>query len=126
MTKPEVRKLDRIFSLKMREKHPCCELCARGGKMDPHHIISRRYRLLRWCPDNIVVVCFGCHRRLHDNPFWSVAVLTELRGWEVLDALNRLSRLTGVKRTYEEAVEQMWWTVEQYAERYLGEVCDEC
>ena len=122
MTKTEVKKLDRIFSFWMRENYPRCQLCGivpKPRSHHPHHIITRSVRLLRWCPDNICVCCFGCHRRLHDNPFWSVAVLTELKGYEVLEVLNKLSRLTGIKRTYEQAVGEMDWDIEQYAGRYL-------
>jgi hypothetical protein len=119
MNKAERNKLDRLLSQTAREIWTECRICGREGKLDPHHVIGRTHRLLRWALCNIVVCCFRCHRKMHDNPLWTVDVLSELFGYEHLDTLRVLGEITGVKRSYEEAAEQMTWGIEAYMEKYL-------
>ena len=119
MTKTERNKLDRLLSQTAKEIWTECRICGRKGKLDPHHVIGRTHRLLRWGLINIVVSCFRCHRKMHDNPLWTVDVLTEMFGYEYLDTLRLLSNIIGVKRTYEEAVLEMTWSIEDYGEKYL-------
>jgi len=56
---------------------------------------------------------------MHDNPLWAVDTLTDLFGYQHLDTLRILGEITGVKRSYEEAAEEMTWDIDQYAEKYL-------
>ena len=58
------KELDRLWSLKVREKCQC-ELCGRKGDIksfDAHHIKRRSHLLTRWDLNNGACLCKGCHR----------------------------------------------------------------
>jgi HNH endonuclease len=61
-------RLDREWSLKVREKAGnACERCG-AQATQVHHIHSRRFRRLRWRPENMMSICARCHRFAHDCP----------------------------------------------------------
>lgn len=70
----KIDKKDRLFSLLVREranwKCECCGKQYERGAQGLHcsHFVSRRYRGLRWHPQNAAAHCFGCHQRLGGNP----------------------------------------------------------
>jgi len=46
-----------------------CEWCGQSdGKLEAHHIISRRYIATRYDLDNGIYLCFTCHMKAHQNP----------------------------------------------------------
>ena len=50
-----------------RAKHRC-EKCGRtSGKLDAHHIFSRRFYWTRWDPANGVYLCVHCHKFGHGS-----------------------------------------------------------
>ena len=56
---------DRLFSLFIRTRDDWqCKACGRGqaqAVMQCAHIVSRRYRAVRWFPLNAVCLCAACH-----------------------------------------------------------------
>lgn len=52
---------DRLWSLLVRAKSPRCVRCHVKPVTDPHHLVSRRYRALRWELDNGAPLCRACH-----------------------------------------------------------------
>ena len=109
------------LSKECREATPYCEICGRrDGKLNAHHIIGRNQSALLYLAKcNVMVACFTCHTKLHNQPFWAAEVYSEKYGYEYCELLNKLQRLTKVQRTYDEAVDQMGWSVEDYEARYL-------
>jgi 5-methylcytosine-specific restriction endonuclease McrA len=72
-----------------------CEKCgAWGVPLEAHHIITRRFRALRWTPQNLVALCRPCHLNYHAHPklgrAWFVARFGEAR----------LAYLRSVKATF--------------------------
>ena len=85
------RKLDLLWSklIKKRAGYKC-ERCLKKGRLNTHHIFSRRYLSLRWIIQNGVRLCVGCHYWAHQNPVEFTDWIRELRGNEVIDWLIRL------------------------------------
>ena len=123
LTTKERTKLWKQLSRDRRRDQRCCEICGKKPKpkgLHVHHIIGRsQSSLLYLAACNTMVCCFGCHNKLGSHPFWAAAVYADKYGKDYCDTLNELSNLTGIKRTREAAEDEMWWTVEQYREKYL-------
>lgn len=47
-------------------RKPYCELCGRHGIMHVHHIKSKGSGGGD-VPDNLICLCWGCHRKVHDG-----------------------------------------------------------
>ena len=74
MKKTEIKKLDKIWSEKIRSKGKC-EICGRDfGVLNAHHIINRRNHSVRWDIRNGCCLCFQCHignkNSAHQRPKW--------------------------------------------------------
>jgi hypothetical protein len=73
---PEVKRLDRLFSEYIRKRalreDGGCQRCGQGKgsykQLQTSHFISRRYRSLRWDPDNACGLCGACHMYLTGHP----------------------------------------------------------
>jgi len=68
LTKEQIKKLDQLASKIVRERGKC-QLCSSVNGLNTAHIISRNYKQVRWDLDNLLCLCFKCHRRAHDYPF---------------------------------------------------------
>ena len=67
-----IRKLDKLFSLKVREKG-YCELKGKdtircGGVLQCAHITTRSRKALRWDFNNAICICSGHHVWYTKNP----------------------------------------------------------
>ncbi len=60
-------KLDKLFSLKIRERGRC-ERCGYPDTLQTSHIYSRSNLSVRWDEDNAFCYCAGCHFWWHKNP----------------------------------------------------------
>ena len=60
------------------------------------HNFGRRHRTIRWCKENALSLCFGCHQWFGENPADSGLWLEKLLGSGVIDIL-REKRDSGVK-----------------------------
>ncbi len=70
------------------------------GKLQFHHIISRRCKLLRYCPDNGVSLCAKHHalhpvHSIHRNPLFVLALLIDQRGWKWAISLLSSAQIDG-------------------------------
>ncbi len=96
MTKAEIKKLDKAWSLKVRSQGHCT-LCPKTNNLNPHHYVGRRNRNVRWDLDNGVCLCSGCHtmktQSAHQDPEWFREQILAIRGQEWLDALIERSRI---------------------------------
>ena len=73
ITKQQKKKLDSLWSTRIRSKGRC-EVCGKDGYLNAHHIVGRRNRALRWDLRNGVCLCPGCHtfktESAHQDLIW--------------------------------------------------------
>ena len=67
------RKDDILFSQYLRSARDyTCERCGKvglsGKGLEVSHYFGRRRESVRFDPDNVSVLCHGCHRYFHENP----------------------------------------------------------
>lgn len=93
MKKSEIKKLDTIFSKKIRERG-ACQFCGSTSFLNCAHIISRKYQQVRWDKDNARVLCAKCHRNAHDNPLWFADKIFDDIGKQAYYELLEKSRQT--------------------------------
>lgn len=77
-----IKKLDMLFSKKIRERDGACLRCGKSGNLQCAHLISRTYKHLRWNERNCITLCYACHIHWsHRNPLefseWLQKVLPE-------------------------------------------------
>lgn len=78
MKRSEIGKLDKEWSLKVREKDNFkCQVCGLVNKRNhAHHVLPKHYREYRWSIENGLTLCAGCHKfgkhASHQNPIWFV------------------------------------------------------
>jgi len=71
------KKLDTLFSLKVRSKG-FCERCGTKDNLQCAHIISRRYHQVRWDLNNALSLCRGCHMYFTYHPIeWEDYIIKE-------------------------------------------------
>lgn len=76
-----VKKLDQLFSLWIRDRDGCCRRCGTTNRCQAAHIVSRRYRAVRWLPENCITLCVGCHHWWHMNPLEAeLWIISEIGG----------------------------------------------
>lgn len=94
MKKPTVKtlrdKADRLWSQLIRQRDGACRRCGRGqGEvvLQAAHVISRRYKAIRWDDRNGICLCVGCHHWAHMQPIefdWWVRDLIGGKTYETL------------------------------------------
>ena len=89
--KIRLARADAEFSKRMREQAGKCRRCGKTGRLECAHIVSRRVRELRWEERNVVVLCFTCHRWLHENPLAGTDWLKQELGARRLTWLKRIA-----------------------------------
>lgn len=60
-----IKKLDMVFSKKIRERDRRCLRCGQTEMLQCAHLISRTYKALRWNPNNAICLCY------RDHIFWA-------------------------------------------------------
>lgn len=116
MTKPLkslVTKADKLWSLAIRQRDGSCRRCGRTKPeviLHAAHVISRRYKAIRWDLRNGICLCMGCHHWAHKQPVefdWWVQELIGKELYESLrtEALNYVNRVE--KIDLEEVVAQL-------------------
>lgn len=88
---------DDIFSKLIRKRdNYICQVCLKKfppAKLQCHHHIGRRHFSVRFDYDNAIAICFGCHRKFHENPSWHVEWWKKRLGEERYRALIVKSNL---------------------------------
>jgi hypothetical protein len=86
------KKADALWSRLIRARDGACRRCGRQPDeiiLQAAHVISRRYKAIRWDERNGVALCVGCHHFAHMQPVeWDWAV-QELIGVDVYQALRK-------------------------------------
>jgi hypothetical protein len=93
------QKADKLWGLNVRmaDKN-LCQWCKYDGVQkygnQPHHIITRTHKTLRWGIENGVTLCIGCHLfRLKREPVeYSKFIIEWLGGEEVYNSLKERSK----------------------------------
>ena len=71
------------------EERGCkCEVCGKEGKIDLHHIISRKLTELKFEKRNLVLLCplhhkFSSLESAHNNPIWFILWLQNHRAFDL-------------------------------------------
>lgn len=118
MKKSEIKKLDKQWSLRIRNNfNNKCVICSKAGN-NPHHYYGRRNRATRWYLPNGICLCAGCHtfnsRSAHQAPEHFRTDILELWGDKWLKDLGKQS-LKVCKSDYE--------TVKKYLDDELNNYC---
>lgn len=85
--------LDKLFSKYIRLRDKTCQRCGSSHGLQCCHFHSRRYKILRWNPDNAVCLCFGCHAYLDSHPYEKIEFFKKRLGEEKLDYLQAQLRV---------------------------------
>ena len=84
---------DRLWSLIVRATSPLCVRCRCKPVTDPHHLVSRRYRALRWELDNGAPLCRACHCDVGEDGHENRLLAQQLVGAERWEAWQQYKRL---------------------------------
>lgn len=89
------KKLDKIVSEMVRERDNwTCQRChtrytPKNNALHCSHYYSRRYRGTRWDMNNLIALCYGCHKMVEgDKQGWYTDYMRELLGDEVFEMLR--------------------------------------
>jgi len=55
------KKLLKIWKEIAKNRDERCQFCGSTNKLTVHHIISRKWKLKRYSPDNALTLCMYCH-----------------------------------------------------------------
>ncbi len=102
---PKIRKTDALFSKLIREERPLCEMCRRRASSQIHHYFGRRFENVRFDDENVVAVCFSCHRVFHEDVEKGRLFMFQKLGQRVLDLLT-LKRNLYKKR--DDKLDMLW------------------
>lgn len=84
-------KADRLWSMMIRQRDGHCRRCSRTAPeviLQAAHVISRRYKAIRWDERNGIALCIGCHHWGHKQPVEFDWWVQELIGKETYEALR--------------------------------------
>ena len=104
VTKAEVKKLDTLVSKVVRARDGGCRWCGKDGDgvvFHTHHIISVRYRSVRWEPDNLIKICHSCHFKAHNHPLWHERMAIEILGEGRFRELKQMAEMVKGVNDYE-------------------------
>jgi 5-methylcytosine-specific restriction endonuclease McrA len=85
-------KADKLWSVNLMKER--CEVCGDGSVLQGHHFYYKgSYPQLRYCPENHITLCRGCHFSLHQRDSKKIEeIIIERRGniwYENLKAKSR-------------------------------------
>ncbi len=122
MKKSDWKRLDKhIETFSKQDKGYKCEICGRskaeGYQIHHHHWIARTTTSLRWVNQNIFCVCFRCHKRFHDDPYWSLKTAEDMRGHKWVKLINEI-KVKINKKSYEQNLELVDKSLEEVLKSY--------
>ena len=62
-----VAKADKLFADRVKSVGKCAK-CGTNQYLQTAHVLSRRYKQVRWDSDNAVALCRGCHLYFTHHP----------------------------------------------------------
>lgn len=103
-----VRELDRLWKIRIRERDVKCRICGSDKVLQAHHIFRKRMSV-RFSLKNGILLCRGCHLRVHQEPEefrrWILENLMTEREYDELYLESRQMRkftLKDLERIFEE------------------------
>ena len=98
--------------------HGRCKKCGSIGHGAGHHLIKRRYRAVRHCPENAIWLCDRCHMLAEDYPVlflaWLEREMPEVYDW-------REGKLPELRNPFRQTVDILEESIEKLREA-LGKV----
>jgi len=106
MTKPEIKKLDKLWRDAIKSRDEVCQVCGGTSYLNAHHIIGRRNRNVRWDLDNGILLCSGCHTFKTESAHQDPLQFMEWFNNKYPDRYNTIRSRAYLSRkiTYEEAL----------------------
>ncbi len=105
--------LDKLCSQFVKLRDKWCQRCGGSGGLQTSHFFGRAMKAVRWDPENVCLLCFGCHQYFHAHPLEHVEWYKARLGDE-FDLLNGRSRATypkpdkeGIKLYLKEKIKEM-------------------
>lgn len=94
-----IKKLDALFSLRVRERDGVCLVCGKTENLQCAHLISRTYKHLRWDERNAITLCYKHHIHwAHKEPLefaaWVEEKLPETYNYIILEKYKDLPPLS--------------------------------
>lgn len=106
MKRDEIKKLDKAFSAKVREKG-ACERCGKTETLQCAHIFPRTRYSVRWDYENALCLCYACHIHwAHKNPCEFAEWVIKKLGKKAYEGLKLRSN-TLKKETYDSIRERI-------------------
>ena len=87
--------LDKLASRYIKLRDKVCQRCGSASNiLQTAHFHSRRKRSVRYDPDNLCLLCFGCHSYLDGNPLEKIEFFKQRLGELAFYLLNARARFT--------------------------------
>jgi hypothetical protein len=85
-----IKELDTLWSLAVRGRDKCCQICHGTSNLQAHHIITRKRFATRWDTDNGITLCYmhhieGVHK---DTVNYALKIIEWLGGRQVFEKLH--------------------------------------
>lgn len=125
MTKKEILKLDKLLRQALLEEAgeyarcPTCGRVYRAKELTVGHYITRARRVTRWDRRNVELQCVRCNIYQRGKPVEFREYLVKKWGEDVVRRLERASRVTGLKLTYEDVIKSWWRPADLVPEELL-------
>jgi len=91
--KIKISPLDKLVARYVKLRDKVCQRCGGVSGLQTAHFHSRRKRSVRYDPDNVCLLCFGCHSYLDGNPIEKVEFFKQRLG-DKFDLLQARERVT--------------------------------
>tara|TARA_R110002020_G_scaffold5502_5_gene22839 strand:- start:1055 stop:1507 length:453 start_codon:yes stop_codon:yes gene_type:complete len=108
-----IKKLDKVFSLYIRERDKCCVICGSVNQPNNGHLFSRRHYATRWDEDNCHQQCYPCNFKHNNDPYPYNSWFIEKYGKDKWDSLYIMFR--SPKKWYNFEIEEL---IEVYEKKY--------
>jgi hypothetical protein len=85
-------KCDHLLTPIIKKMHPSCLLCGSDTQVAHHHVHKSKSTRLRYEIDNLIPLCGSCHVKLHQNESYWGSKVTEIRGLDWFQRIDRMGR----------------------------------
>jgi hypothetical protein len=111
------KKLDKAFSIYIRNRDGKCLRCEKKENLQCAHIFSRTSRATRWEDDNAVCLCYSCHMFwAHKNPVEFTEFVKTLLGEVRYQNLRTLAK--SIKKWTEQEKLELLTEIEEANEKH--------
>lgn len=108
MKRIEIKKLDAVWSKKIKERDKVCQVPGcRETYLNSAHVIGRLNYPIRWDLRNGIALCVAHHRDYDEHRPYMLEVVEEKIGNTNMWELEDKAKIVGVKRFYEEVLEEL-------------------